>query len=104
MNKDLTDIPKEDLIKEIERRNLLEKEQRKNKRIAKNKRFLEYKEIISKFLTHGRNTCKYNSNAYFNEGSGNAECNLCCFLELFHEYSLGDYEIDLSLTISEVKD
>ena len=95
----LEGITDTDLMAELERRRLVQKEQDRIARITKNSLIVKHRDVLISLLTHDRNSCETLNNAGYHRYHGVAYCSLCALKEL----QTWDDDIDVTLSLTLTK-
>tara|TARA_R110000772_G_scaffold249530_2_gene363904 strand:+ start:59652 stop:59957 length:306 start_codon:yes stop_codon:yes gene_type:complete len=100
---DLSSVSKEDLEKEIERKELAEEAQGKEYRVKTIKLVAENKDALLKLINHIRSSCNNIDNSWFHPGHGVVGCPRCYIERLDSDCLDDDVEILFDITITKVK-
>ena len=95
MENNLAHIPMGNLLKEIDRREIIEKNKEIERRRDLLKLVVTNREVLKLFMDHSRNSCKDHGNFYYHPEHGGADCDLCCLEKL----TIDDTDVNISIDI-----
>ncbi len=104
-NADLSSISDKELRQELQCRETQRKEVERQQRKKMTELVIEHREVLKKFMTHGRSSCEgglSHRNQRYHPNHGGAECNLCCLEDLYKGED--DIEIMVSITLHKIVD